>query len=174
VAIELGVPTPVLRTIAEPAADKARPESGYHAAFSGPYTVAAALLGGGGLGVGHDDFTDAAAADERRLALAAKVHCVADARCDEIFPEQFPAVLRVQLDGGQRDEVRVDANRGGPGNPLSAQEHATKFRLNAGKVLDDDAVAAVAEAVLALPERGEIGPVMDRVLGTLTTSPIES
>ena len=42
-AIELGVVKPVLRTIAEPPEAKARPASGYHAAFSGPYTVAAAL-----------------------------------------------------------------------------------------------------------------------------------
>jgi 2-methylcitrate dehydratase PrpD len=40
-AIELGVPKPVLRTIAEPPEAKARPASGCHAAFSGPYTVAA-------------------------------------------------------------------------------------------------------------------------------------
>ena len=46
-AIELGVAKPVLRTIAEPPEAKARPASGYHAAFSGHYTVAAALLGGG-------------------------------------------------------------------------------------------------------------------------------
>ncbi|MHA6616126.1 MmgE/PrpD family protein [Pseudonocardia sp. DLS-67] len=167
--IELGVASPVLRTIAQPPEEKARPRSGYHAAFSGPYTVAAALLVGGGpghgLGLGHDDFTDAAAADERRLALAAKVRCVADARCDEIFPNQFPAVLRVRLDDGARHEVRVDANRGGPGNPLSAEEHAAKFRLNAGRVLDAGAVTAVSDAVLALPERGAIGPVMDLVRG---------
>jgi hypothetical protein len=56
-AIELGVAKPVLRTIAEPPEAKARPASGYHAAFSGPYTVAAALLGGG-LDVSHEDFTD--------------------------------------------------------------------------------------------------------------------
>ncbi len=37
-AIELGVATPVLRTIAEPPDAKARPASGYHAAFGGPYT----------------------------------------------------------------------------------------------------------------------------------------
>jgi 2-methylcitrate dehydratase PrpD len=165
VEIELGAASPVLRTIAEPAEEKARPRSGYHAAFSGPYTVAAALLGGGGLGLGHDDFTDEAAADERRLALAAKVRCVADARCDEIFPNQFPAVLRVRLDDGERHEVRVDANRGGPGNPLSAEEHAAKFRLNAGRVLDAHAVCAVSDAVLALPDRGAIGPVMDLVGG---------
>jgi 2-methylcitrate dehydratase PrpD len=46
-AIELGLAKPVLRTIAEPPEVEARPASGYHAAFSGSYTVAAALLGGG-------------------------------------------------------------------------------------------------------------------------------
>src|ERR1700704_5329758 len=59
VSLTLGVPRPVMHTIAEPVAEKKRPRSGYHAAFSGPYTVAAALLGGGGLGLFHDDFTDA-------------------------------------------------------------------------------------------------------------------
>jgi 2-methylcitrate dehydratase PrpD len=167
--IELGVASPVLRTIAQPPEEKARPRSGYHAAFSGPYTVAAALLAdgspGNGLGLGHDDFTDDAAADDERLALAAKVRCVADARCDEIFPDQFPAVLRVRLTDGQHHEVRIDANRGGPGNPLSAEEHATKFRLNAGQVLDPDAVSAVSDAVLAWPDRGAIAPVLDLVRG---------
>jgi 2-methylcitrate dehydratase PrpD len=52
-AIELGVAKPVLRTIAEPPEAKARPASGYHAAFSGPYTVAAALLGGGNHAYAH-------------------------------------------------------------------------------------------------------------------------
>ncbi|SDY46877.1 2-methylcitrate dehydratase PrpD [Geodermatophilus africanus] len=149
--IELGAPTAVLRTIGAPPEEKARPRSGYHAAFSGPYTVAAALTGGGGLGVFHEDFTDAAAADPERLALAALVRCVPDARCDEIFPHQFPAVLRVTTRDGTRHEVRVDANRGGPQNPLSSAELAEKFRLNAARVLDADAAQAVATAALDLP-----------------------
>ena len=40
-----------LRTIAEPREAKIRPESGYHAQFSGPFTFALALRGGSGLGV---------------------------------------------------------------------------------------------------------------------------
>jgi 2-methylcitrate dehydratase PrpD len=163
--IELGAPTAVLRTIGEPAEEKARPRSGYHAAFSGPYTVAAALTGGGGLGVFHEDFTDAAAADEARLAVAARVRCVPDARCDEIFPHQFPAVLRVTTRDGTRHEVRVDANRGGPQNPLSSQELATKLRLNASRVLDDEAAARVAEAGLALPGAPDLTELMAGVRG---------
>ena len=158
VEIELGVPSPVLRTIAEPAAEKARPRSGYHAAFSGPYTVAAALLGGGGLGVGHADFTDAAAADPARLAMAAKVRCVADARADEIFPHQFPAVLRIRTASGEQFEERVDANRGGPANPLSSEELATKFRLNAEHA--GGAVPDVAERALGLAGGGGVDALM--------------
>lgn len=164
-SIELGLPTPVLRTIAQPVADKARPESGYHAAFSGPYTVAAALLGGGGLGLGHDDFTDAAAADETRLALAARVTCVADARCDEIFPEQFPAVLRVRLNDGSRHEVRIDANRGGPQNPLSREELRTKFELNAVPAIPHQAATQLATATLALPDGARVADVTTLIAG---------
>lgn len=156
VHLELGAPSPVLRTIAEPAEAKARPESGYHAAFSGPYTVAAALIGGSGLGLGHDDFTDEAAKDAARLALAAKVTCVPDARCDEIFPSQFPAVLRATLTDGTTREVRVDVNRGGPGNPLSADELALKFRINASHHLSDAASEQVAAAAYRLPTSSSV------------------
>jgi 2-methylcitrate dehydratase PrpD len=154
--LELGAPTAVLRTIGEPREAKIRPQSGYHAAFSGPYTVAAGLLGGGGLGVFHDDFTDEAAADPARLALAAKVRCVPDARCDEIFPHQFPAVLRARLKDGRELEERVDVNRGGPDNPLSADELATKFRLNAARVLPAEVSARITELTYGLAELGDL------------------
>lgn len=162
--IELGVPTPVLRTIGEPREEKVRPRSGYHAAFSGPYTVAAALLGGGGLGVSHEDFTDEAAADEHRLALAAKVHCVPDERCDEIFPRQFPAVLRARLRDGRVLEERVDVNRGGPDNPLSAAELGEKFHTNAAKAFSatvaEQVTDVVPQAVLALPAAPDVRVLM--------------
>ncbi|NVI92774.1 MmgE/PrpD family protein [Actinomadura sp. BRA 177] len=149
-SIELGAPTPVLRTIGEPHQDKTHPKSGYHAAFSGPYTVAAALLGGGGLGVFHEDFTDEAAADPDRLALAAKVRCVPDAHCDEIFPHQFPAVLRIRTHTGAELEERVDANRGGPDKPLSADELATKFRLNATRHVPESRAEQITDLAYGL------------------------
>jgi 2-methylcitrate dehydratase PrpD len=154
--IELGAPTPVLRTIGEPREDKIHPKSGYHAAFSGPYTVAAALLGGGGLGLFHEDFTDEAAADPARLELAAKVHCVPDAECDRIFPHQFPAVLRVRLTTGEMLVERVNVNRGGPGNPLSSEELATKFRLNATRLLTPEQADRVTELTYGLPSAPDL------------------
>src|SRR5262249_39710175 len=41
---------------------KQAPQSAYEAKFSGPYTVASAMIGGTSLGLGIDDFTDAHAA----------------------------------------------------------------------------------------------------------------
>lgn len=148
--IELGVAPPTLRTIAEPAELKARPASGYAAQFSGPFTVATALAGGGGLGVYLDDFTDERARDEERLALAARVECFADQASGALYPRALPGVVRVTLRSGETREHRVTENRGGPGRPLSTDELALKFALNAGRVLPDAAVEGLREASLAL------------------------
>jgi 2-methylcitrate dehydratase PrpD len=161
--LTLGVPAPVLRTIAEPAAEKAHPRSGYHAAFSGPYTVAAALLGGGGLGVFHDDFTDAAAADPARLALAARVRCVADDESTAIFPHQFPAVLTAELADGRTVTERVRVNRGGPQRPLSEAELSAKFTGNAERWVHPDTARELAGAVWDLRDGRGIGDVADRL-----------
>lgn len=156
VAIELGVPAPVLRTIAEPREEKARPQTGYHAKFSGPFTVATALVGGGGLGVSADDFTDDAVQDPERLRLASLVHCVADAEASAEFPHQFPGVLRVRLTDGTEHEHRVTHTRGGPDNPLSEDELELKFRLNAERVLGAGGVEAVAETISRLEELADV------------------
>jgi 2-methylcitrate dehydratase PrpD len=106
--------------------------------------VASALLGGGGLGVFHEDFTDAAVADPARLALAGKVECAADAQCTAAFPRQFGAVLTARLGDGSAMTERVTSSRGGPGNPLSEQELTTKFLLNAGRSVPGDTAGRLA------------------------------
>ncbi|MEJ8278051.1 MmgE/PrpD family protein [Pseudonocardia spirodelae] len=156
----LGVPAPVLRTIAEPLEEKRHPRSGYHAAFSGPYTVAAALLGGGGLGVSHEDFTDAAAADPRRLDLAARVRVVADDEATRGFPHQFPAVLTAELHDGTSVTERVRENRGGPQRPLSADELAAKFTTNARRAVGADTAEAVVASLWDLRDDRPVTEVM--------------
>lgn len=150
-AIELGVAAPTLRTIAEPAGEKARPRSGHHGRFSGPFTVATALLGESGLGVSRDDFTDDSVSDPRKLRLASLVTCVADDKASAVFPNQFPGVLRVFTADGHVLEHRVDYTRGGPERPLSPAELETKFRLNVEPVLGSD------ETTLLIAELERLG-----------------
>ncbi|HEX6710926.1 MAG TPA: MmgE/PrpD family protein [Rubrobacter sp.] len=158
--IELGVASPVLRTIAQPEGEKAKPRTGYAAQFSGPFTVATALVGGGGLGVSLDDFTDEAVEEPAKLDLASRVRCVADEECDRIFPNQFPAVLRVRLKSGEVREARIAHNRGGPENPLSDEELEVKFRANAGRVLSRQEVDELGSALQTLEIQGGVDKVM--------------
>lgn len=156
--VDVGVAAPVLRTIAEPVEQKERPSTGYAGKFSGPYAFAAAMLGGGGLGVGLDDFTDEAVADPRRLALAARVRFRADQECNAIYPYQFPAVASVELRDGRREEVKVLVNRGGPQNPLSEAELRAKFRLNAGRRLPSDAIERLDAELARLDQLESVKP----------------
>lgn len=159
-SIHLGAATAPLRTIGEPREQKIRPLSGYHAKFSGPFTVAAALLGGGGLGVYFDDFTDEKVKDPSYLNLAAKVQMFVDPECERIFPNQFPAVLRVNMHSGDVLEERIMANRGGPENPLSDDDLYLKFRLNAERKLTESQIDRLADAIMSLEQHESAGAIM--------------
>jgi 2-methylcitrate dehydratase PrpD len=156
-SVEIGVPRTVLRTIAEPWEEKVQPRTPYHAKFSGPYTFAAAMIGGGGLGVHLADFTEAALDDPRRRALCKRVSMVADPVCDDEFPRAFSAVVRVTTTSGDQREHRVHSSRGGPEHPLSAADLGTKFRLNAERVLSPDEAAALAQRLRGLADVERIG-----------------
>ncbi|MFY1698374.1 MULTISPECIES: MmgE/PrpD family protein [unclassified Solwaraspora] len=167
--VTLAVPTAVIRTIGEPIEVKRRPETGYQAQFSGPYAVVAGLLGGGGLGVGLDDFTDDLARDPLRRALAARVSLVPDARCDAIYPHQFPAIVTVRTTSGETLVEEVLANRGGPQRPLSDDELARKFGDNVAGRLDAAAAGTVRREVAALASASNVRAVL-APLSTFTTS----
>jgi 2-methylcitrate dehydratase PrpD len=167
-AVELGVAGPPLRTIGEPREQKVRPQSGYHAQFSGPFAIAVALLGGGGLGVGLDDFTDQKVRDPRYLALAQRVTVYQEPECDAIFPNQFPAVLRIRTRAGKWLEEKVMVNRGGPGNPLGIEELLVKFRENARRALEPDGVEDLARLLLDPRER----PVAELMAAARASRPV--
>ena len=158
--LSLGVAEPTVRTIGEPIEVKRAPSTGYQAQFSGPYTVVAALLGGGGLGLGLDDFTDALATDEVRRRHMAKVTVAGQSDCSEVFPNQFPAVLTARLHDGRELEQAVMSNRGGPQRPLSDRELELKFTDNAGRRLGDAELRQVQDMVLSLDRQEAIGPLL--------------
>ena len=165
--VVVGVAGATVRTIGEPIEVKRAPETGYQAQFSGPYAFAAGLLGGGGLGTGLDDYSDALARDPARRALMAKVDVVPDERCDEIYPFQFPAVVTLTTTDGEVLVEEVLANRGGPARPLSDDELATKFRDNVAGRLSAEAADAVRGDVLSLHTATDLAAVL-KPLSTFT------
>jgi 2-methylcitrate dehydratase PrpD len=156
-SIHLGVATSTVRTIGEPLEAKQVPETGYQAQFSGPYVIAAALLGGSGLGLGLADFTDELATDPLRRSIMARVTVGGDERCDAIYPMQFPAVMTVRLRSGEELVIERLVNRGGPGDPLSDEELGRKFADNAGRCLDADAVEGLRHELASLGASSSVG-----------------
>ena len=163
----LEVAPPTVRTIGEPIESKQKPESGYHAQFSGPYTVAAGFLGGSGLGVGMADFTDELACDPGRRKLMARIDVVGDPRLMAIYPCQLPARLTVTTTSGHTLVEERLANRGGPDQPLSDSELATKFADNTAGLVADCVASQIYDAlsgVAAAPTvAGLLAPLLDPI-----------
>lgn len=173
VSMELGVAAPIVHTIGEPIEVKRTPETGYMAQFSGPYAVVAGLLGGGGLEVGLDDYSDELAQDPRRRRLMGLVSVSADDRCSEIFPHQFPSILRVRLRSGEELVEEVMTNRGGPERPLTYDELVAKFEDNAGRMLAPKTVEQLEALIARFETLEDVRPLM-ALLADLTPRPKKS
>lgn len=162
-SLTIGVPAPVVRTVGEPIERKRRPTTPYEAQFSGPYAAVVGLLGGQGLGAGLADYDAALLTEPTRLRLMACAEVVADAECTAIFPNQFPAVVRASTRDGRGWTAKALVNRGGPGNPLTPEELATKFRDNVADALDAGTTRAVEEGVARLGRDLLPGELLDLV-----------
>jgi 2-methylcitrate dehydratase PrpD len=110
----------------EPLAAKQRVPNGYAGKFSSPYCIAAGFVRGN---VGLGDFTDAAVHDPAVAALAAKVRYEIDP--DNPYPQNFTGHIRALLTDGRVVEERQPHMRGGVHEPLTREDIAEKFRLNA-------------------------------------------
>src|SRR4030088_17673 len=110
----------------EPLADKQRPRNGYSAKFATPYLLATGFVHGG---VGLAAFTENAIGDPRVLALAAKGKFVIDPQ--NPYPNNYTGHIRAAMKDGSVIEERQPCLRGGAQEPLTRQDVADKFALNA-------------------------------------------
>jgi 2-methylcitrate dehydratase PrpD len=110
----------------EPLADKQRPRNGYSAKFATPYVLATGFVHGG---VGLGAFTQAAISDPKVLALAARVKYVIDPQ--NPYPNNYTGHIRATMKDGSVVEERQPHLRGGAQEPLTRQDVADKFALNA-------------------------------------------
>ena len=101
--------------------------------------------------------------EPRRRELMAKVDVVADSECDAIYPMQFPSILRVRTTDGTEHIERVLSNRGGPERPLSGEELAAKFRINATRVVPEETARSIEGAVEQMESMSSIRDLMEGV-----------
>jgi 2-methylcitrate dehydratase PrpD len=119
------------------------------ARFSLPFAVSLAALRGS---VGPEQFTPAALADEELWGFAERVRVVADPDLTARYPAERGAVVTLRLADGAERSARVVHPRGEPENPVSSEELAAKFLVNARPVLGDHRANQVLALVRRLPE----------------------
>ncbi|MBM3677537.1 MAG: MmgE/PrpD family protein [Actinobacteria bacterium] len=149
--VVVSVPDNWIPIVLEPADEKKVPRTEYEGKFSLQYAIASMLVRGH---VGVMDFTEEAITDAAVLAVAAKVSH--EPRTFSTYPEAFPGSARIRLASGDVLEKELPYQKGGPENPISADEVRAKFRGNAALALPEDAVAALEEAILTLDEQPDV------------------
>lgn len=143
--IRILLPAKTLPIVAEPAADKARPQTDYAAKFSAPFVIATCLLRGR---FGLAELEPAALADPEVLALSALSRCEADP--DTAFPAYFSGGVELDLADGRRLRRHVRVNSGAGERALDIAGASSKFLATAGMHLPPAAAQRACEAVLAI------------------------
>src|SRR5829696_5297500 len=146
--IVVTVPAAGVDLVLEPVAAKLAPRTNYEAKFSLQYSAAAMLVHGR---CGVSTYTEDAIRDPRVLELAQRVRY--EVKDYPTYPAAFPGGVQITTRDGRTLEADLPHQRGGPENPMTAGEVREKYRENAVLALDEDAVEALEETILALEEQ---------------------
>jgi 2-methylcitrate dehydratase PrpD len=103
---------------------------------------------------GLSAYSDEAIADARVLDLARRVRY--ETKAYETYPAAFPGGVRITMRDGRVLEAELPHQRGGPENPLSADEVRTKFRENAALALPEAAVESLEGSILSLEQLEDV------------------
>jgi 2-methylcitrate dehydratase PrpD len=124
-----------------------------------PFCVATYLLEGD---CGVEQFTDAAVADPKRMALAERIEVKADPAITAKGASYRHAVrVEVQLRGGERLECAKEAPRGSERNFAAPGDIIAKFEKLAAHGLPPARAAELRDAVLGLEKLQDAGRIVD-------------
>jgi 2-methylcitrate dehydratase PrpD len=143
----------IMRMLNEPHATKRHPTTAIDAKFSLPFTTAAALVYGR---VTLEEYSPAALADERVLALAERVSLEIDPSLAE---NDIGCRLRISTRSGAAYSIEVSTPLGSPQNPLSEARFIEKFVDCAGYAALPLGAARAAEVAGAAFELDSINDV---------------
>lgn len=153
------VPAEEMPIVCEPIERKRRPQTGYDAKFSIPYSVALCLVTGKH---GLDQFDDASLLHRKdMLDLCDRVFCEVDTDAD--FPRHFSSDVTVELKSGKQLHHREERNRGCVDRPLSPEDITGKFLENATRAVSERRARSLMDMIMHI-ERIERVDEMGRLL----------
>lgn len=125
----------------------------YVAKFSLPYCLAVAAIYGN---AGPDRFSEECLQDKAVLSLMQQVTMVVDTSLDSLYPQLWPAVVKITTMDGRVLERRVDHPKGDPEKPLSRDELCQKFRELTSPVLPSERRERYVQQALSLEHQASM------------------
>lgn len=126
--------TTIIRALVEPVERKVKPQTHVDAQFSLPYGIAVAVVR---QRASVDEFSEASITDHTILSFIPKVRWAVDPMDDKNYPDHYSATVTITMNDGTEYKSRIEYPKGDPENPVSQEELEEKFRLLAGKTLDN-------------------------------------
>jgi len=152
-SITCWMPAHVIPLVAEPVAEKRRPNTSFHGRFSLQHSMAEAMIRGT---LDKNSFTTMNLTDPRYNALADKVLAIADPMATD--RSQLGGRVRIVLENGQTIQRTVTNMRGMPQNPMTVDDIVRKFRSNVGGHIPDRKCDRIVEAIMSLEHMGDLKP----------------
>lgn len=155
VSITCWMPAHVIPLVAEPVAEKRRPNTSFHGRFSLQHSMAEAMIRGT---LDKDSFATVDLKDPRRNQLADKVHAVPDPLATD--RSQLGGRVEIELSGGKKARYTVDHMRGMPQNPMTPDDIVRKFRSNLSGYMADAQSDRVANIIMSLERMNDLQPLL--------------
>jgi 2-methylcitrate dehydratase len=133
------------------------PQTKETADHSLPYVIAAAVVD---RRVTPSSFSPEKIMDPRIRGQLRKVHLVADAEIDRVFPALQRAIVKITLQDGRVVSRQLDYPKGDPRNPLTDQEVEDKFDALADGVLSHPSQSKLKDAIWNLDRLQSVGSLL--------------
>jgi 2-methylcitrate dehydratase PrpD len=123
--VTLGILKAGFPIIAEPEELKYNPKTLVDAQFSMPFGAAVAILYGR---ASLNEYTQENLESPSIRQVMKRISCVQDPELEAVFPQQWPASVKIKTQDGRSLSIRVDYPKGDPENPLTREELLAKFQ----------------------------------------------
>jgi 2-methylcitrate dehydratase len=141
--------------------EKWHPTTRESADHSLPYILAAVLIDGH---FSDDIFSDARIRDRRIHELADRIAVNEDPEYSRQFPGKVPCRIEIRTKSGKDLVAQVEYPRGHSGNPMTDEEVSDKFRMLAGRKLDNRQVERALEVMRAFDTAASLDGLFESVL----------
>jgi 2-methylcitrate dehydratase PrpD len=101
-------------------------------------------------------FSEEALSEPAVLDLASRVAFVFDEEINNIYPREFPSIVEIIMNDGQKYKTRVNMPKGSLDNPMTWKDVQEKFTMLSAPVVGQKNVAAIIEMVDTLEKISDV------------------